>query len=313
MARQFRLKAKREYSRLDLFLNEQMTDISRTQVGKLIKENHVTVNDRPVQKKNITVMPGDIVAVELTEPEGDATLYQPSIKLDSLKLYEDDYLLVVDKPAGISVHPGSGAWEETILDVFKYHYPQVENIATTDTERPGIVHRLDKETSGVLLLAKDTICMKRLQKQFKRRDVKKTYLALVSGRLRFRSGTIDVPLIRSQRNRTRFRAADTNRMDENSPRVREAVTHYRVARQFDDFALIKVFPLTGRTHQIRVHFSHLGKPVLGDRLYGKPGNFPRLALHAYSLEFFHPITGQVLIACSSFPAIFREFLKKQYR
>jgi 23S rRNA pseudouridine1911/1915/1917 synthase len=231
--------------------------------------------------------------------------FQPSIELK--KLFEDDYLLIVDKPCGISVHPGSGDRVETLLDIFRFHYPRVEEME--DTERPGIVHRLDKDTSGALLLAKDIITMKRLQKQFKRMEVKKTYLALVHGHMRYRNGTIDAPIARSPRNRTRFKVIDhPDAADMGNSR--EAVTEFSVIRQYRDFSLVKVFPLTGRTHQIRVHLSYYGNPVLGDRVYGKGHSLKRLALHAYSLEFRHPMTGNVISSYSVFPGVFRNFLRQ---
>jgi 23S rRNA pseudouridine1911/1915/1917 synthase len=309
----FSLKAKAPYTRIDHFLNELITSLSRSQIAKLIKDNHIKLNGRTVKKKNLPIIPGDIVEVEIEirEAEAEAATYRPSLSLDAIKLYEDDYLLIIDKPRGISMHPGSGAREETILDVFRYHYPRMEGIETGADERPGIVHRLDKETSGVVILAKDQVTMKRLQKQFKRRQVKKTYMALVSGSPRYRNGTIDVPLARSQRNRTRFRAARAG--DERAGAAREAVTHYTVIRQYSDFSLVKAFPLTGRTHQIRVHFAHLGNPILGDPVYGKAHTFERLALHAYSIEFYHPVTNQKIISYSPFPGVFREFIKKNHR
>lgn len=310
--KRFSLKAKKAWPRLDHFLNETIQDLSRTQIAKLIKENHIVLNGKTVNKKNIAIAGGDVVAVEYHVPE--AVTHQfitPSLSMLDIRCYEDDYLLVIDKPKGISVHPGSGTREETILDVLRHHCPRIENIETGEDERPGIVHRLDKDTSGIMLLAKDTITMKRLQKQFKRREVKKTYMALVAGHPRFSNGTIDVPLTRSRRDRTRFRAARPG--DDRGGTVREAVTDYSVVRRFGDFSLVKAFPLTGRTHQIRVHFAHTGNPILGDPVYGKNHTFKRLALHAYSIEFCHPWTEQPMVAYSPFPAVFREFIKEWYK
>jgi len=297
-----RFKAKKAYPRLDHFLNESLTDMSRSRVVQLIKEGHIKLNGQPVSKKNIRLREGDVVDVELVEHEKEKRKeYFPTFELK--KLFEDDYLLIIDKPCGVPVHPGSGTHRDTILDVFRFHYPQIDEIP--DTERPGIVHRLDKDTSGVLILAKDNIAVKRLQKKFKRREVKKTYLALVSGHPRYRNGTIDVPIARSLRNRTRYRAVEVD-----AANAREAVTQFSVIREYSDFSLVKIFPLTGRTHQIRVHLSYYRNPILGDTVYGKRGTFERLALHAYSLEFFHPITGQLIMSYSPFPLVFRNFLKE---
>ena len=306
-----RFKAKKAYARVDHFLTESLGGISRSRIAQFIAENRVKLNDRPVSKKNLPIREGDAVEVEWREEEPKTLPYQPSVQLK--KLYEDEYLLIIDKPSGISVHPGSGERGETILDLFRFHYPQIE--AIKDTERPGIVHRLDKDTSGVLLLAKDTVSMRRLQKQFKRREVKKTYLALVQGRLRYRNGTIDAPLARSPRQRTRFQVVSPGRGFKGSEdpgareKVREAVTEFSVIRQYDDFSFVRLFPLTGRTHQVRVHLCYYGNPVLGDRIYGRAQSFKRLALHAYSLEFRHPWTGNVMVSTSVFPEVFRNFLR----
>lgn len=299
-----KFKSNKSYARLDHFLNESLPEISRTQIGKLIKENRVRLNDKPVSRKNTEILPEDVVEIEIPQPETKE--FTPSFELK--KLYEDDYIVIIDKPSGVSVHVGAGEYQETILDVFGFHYPEIKEIENTD--RPGIVHRLDKDTSGILLLARDTRSMKRLQKQFKRREVKKTYLALVSGGVRFRSGTIDAPIVRSPRNRTKFIV--TSKEHESAEGAREAVTEYSVVREYEDFSFVRLMPHTGRTHQLRVHFSHLGNPILGDRMYGKESSFERLALHAYSIEFRHPITGHLITAFSPFPPVFRNFIKNAY-
>lgn len=309
--KQFSLKAKKAWPRLDHFLNETIEDLSRSQIVKLIKDNHITLNGKPVDKKNTPLIPGDMVTIEYQAPENKTqTIIKTSLTMESIRRYEDQYLIIIEKPQGISVHPGSGVREETILDILRQHCPQIDEIETGQDERPGIVHRLDKDTSGIMLLAKDTITMKRLQKQFKHRDVKKTYMALVAGHPRFTNGTIDVPLTRSRRDRTRFRAARPG--DERMGTVREATTDYSVVRSFKDFSLVKAFPLTGRTHQIRVHFAHAGNPILGDTIYGRNHPFCRLALHAYAIEFLHPRTGQLMTAYAPLPLVFREFIKDAY-
>jgi 23S rRNA pseudouridine1911/1915/1917 synthase len=296
-----RFKAKEAYSRLDLFLTESLGNMSRSQVARLIKENHVKLNDKPITRKNSEIRVGDVIDVELEE--ASALAYRPSIEL--VRLFEDDNLLIIDKPCGVAVHPGSGEHRETILDVFRFYYPRIGEIE--DTERPGIVHRLDKDTSGVLILAKDTVSMRRLQKQFKRRKVRKTYLALVSGELRYRNGVIDAPIGRSLRDRTRFKVVDVD-----DTRGREAITEFSVIRYYPgrNFSFIRVFPHTGRTHQVRVHLSYYGNPILGDPIYGKAHTFERLALHAYGIEFLHPITANVIRSYSVLPDIFRLFLEK---
>lgn len=305
-----RFIAKKEYSRLDHFLSEMLTEMSRSQASKLILDNHVKLNDKPVTKKNREIKSGDVLDIELIEAEENTT--PPSLQLH--KLFEDDYLLIIDKPCGVTVHKGAGEKEETILDVFRYYYPQVKEMEELEPERPGIVHRLDKDTSGVMVLAKDIRTMRRLQKQFKRHDVQKTYVALVEGTVRYRNGTIEVPIARCHKNRTRFRAVEENEAEQ-FPDAREAITDYHVDYQFKDCALLSAAPQTGRTHQLRIHMAFIGNPVLGDPWYGRNNKlkFARLGLHAYCIEFVHPITGFGIRAFSPMPESFRLFIRKKMK
>lgn len=300
---EIKLTASEDYPRIDLFIAEHLEEISRSQVEKLIRSGNVKLNHVVVTRKNERISEGD--TVELSLPETPAPNQAPPVTepqtLDIL--YEDDYLLIIDKPNGISVHPGAGERQNTILDIFRSLYPQIDDIP--DTDRPGIVHRLDKETSGVLVLAKDEITMKRMQKKFKRREVEKTYLALVQGKLRYMNGTIDVPLARNPRNRKKYMAV-TYAHYENA---REAMTDFSLIKEFDDFSFVRLQPHTGRTHQLRVHMAHFGNPVLGDQVYGKSTGFRRLALHAHRIEFEHPWTGEIVIARSPFPEVFRRYMK----
>ena len=293
------LKAKKTCRRIDHFLKESLKDTSRSMIEKLMESGRVKLNYHIIQKKNTEIQTGDVVEIELTEPEKKK--YKPSQELK--KLFEDDFLLIIKKPPGISVHPGAGENQETILDIFRYYYPRINEIK--DTIRPGIVHRLDKDTSGILVLAKDEIAMKKLQKEFKKRIVKKTYLGLIKGRMRYLNGTIDVPIKRSIKNRRKFVAVTEGISD----KARSSVTKFSVIREFQNFSLVKLFPITGRTHQIRVHLSHYGNPVLGDRVYGRGDSFERLALHAYSIEFIHPISGNTILSYSPMPKTFRDFIK----
>jgi 23S rRNA pseudouridine1911/1915/1917 synthase len=295
-------KAAKHYPRIDLFLTEFLPALSRSKIAKLIKESQVKLNDIIITRKNKEVSPNDRIEVEFIEPE--VKVYQPSTGLK--KLFEDEYLLIIDKPSGITVHPGAGEKYETILDILTYYYPQVKEIE--DTDRPGIVHRLDKDTSGVLILTKDGKTMEKMQRLFKKREVKKTYLALVSGTMRHRHGTIAEPIMRSRRKRKKFIVAK----GEDIETAREAVTDFSVVWQFPHFALVKLFPHTGRTHQLRVHLTHYGCPILGDKIYGKKETFERMSLHAYSIEFLHPITGHLITSFSPLPRIFRDFIKKEF-
>lgn len=291
------------WERIDHYLTTILPELSRNRIEKLIKNRQVALNGAPLLKKSQEIHAGDRVVVEI---EGaDETVYLPSRTL--ARLFEDEWLLVIDKPSGLSVHPGAGARQETVLDIFRYHYPQVEEMA--DLERPGIVHRLDKDTSGVLILAKSDEALARMQELFQEREMHKTYLALVSGRMRFRNGTIDLPLARSLKNRARFEVAGEDREDR-----REALTDFSVLREFDKFTYVRLMPKTGRTHQLRVHLAHFGNPVLGDFLYGKTRgkDFPRLALHAYRIEFVHPFTGNSLRITSPLPADLRRYMMENF-
>jgi 23S rRNA pseudouridine1911/1915/1917 synthase len=297
-----RFKANRNYPRIDHFLRESLENTSRSQIETLFYNNKISLNNHPVKRKNTKIKVNDIVEVEFTTEK--ISIYTPSMTLQ--KLYEDKDLIIINKPPGISVHEGPGSSRETILDLFNYYYPQVKPIE--NAERPGIVHRLDKETSGILILAKNTITMRGLQKQFKERRIKKTYIAMVSGHLRVRHGTINASIGRNPKRRFRYMVFESN--TSYSGKIREAITHYSVQYEFKDITLIKLFPHTGRTHQLRVHLAHLGHPILGDNIYGRGKDFQRLALHAYGIEFEHPVTGHKFTSCSPLPSIFRLYLKK---
>ncbi len=297
------LQAAESWERLDHFLAACLQDLSRSGVEKLIRAGRVQVNGAAETKKSREILPGDRVVVE--QPVASRPPYSPSRSLK--KLHEDEWLLIIDKPAGLAVHPGAGGRQETILDIFRHEYPQLGSLA--EKERPGIVHRLDKDTSGVLILAKSDEAVRRLQELFQRREMQKTYLALVKGEMRFRNGTIDRPLARSLKNRARFEVAVEEREDK-----REAVTEFSLIREFPGFSFVKLMPHTGRTHQLRVHLAHFGNPVLGDVLYNKSRgkDFPRLALHAFRIAFDHPFTGQPVQATSPLPDDLRRYMVENF-
>jgi len=298
------LRVKEYWERIDHYLATALQPLSRSRVEKLIREGRVALNGVVVRKKSGEVFPDDRVVVEIEIEE--ETVFVPSRSLR--KLFEDEWLLVIDKPSGLPVHPGAGEKMETVLDLFRHYYPQIAAFA--DQERPGIVHRLDKDTSGVLILAKNEEALARMQELFQEREMQKTYLALVKGRLRFRNGTIDLPLARSLKQRARFEVVGEDREDR-----REATTDFSVIREFEKFTYVRLTPKTGRTHQLRVHLAHFGNPVLGDILYGKTRgqDFPRLALHAYRIEFVHPFTGNLLTVTSPLPADLRKYMVENYK
>jgi len=262
--------------RLDRFLADRLPDLSRVQVQRLIKTGLATVNDQPA-KPAYRVEPGDRVVVRVPEAS------EPMIRPEPIPLqivYEDDYLLAVDKPAGMVVHPAAGHTGGTLVNALLAYCPQVADVGGVD--RAGIVHRLDKDTSGVLLVAKDPETHAVLQRQFKHRQVRKTYLALVEGRVYPKEGIVEAPVGRDRRARKRMAVTRTGR---------PAVTQYRAVEYFSDHTLLQIRPHTGRTHQVRVHLAWLGYPVVGDRVYGRRRQtlLPhRHFLHAQELVFTHP-------------------------
>ena len=219
-------------------------------------------------------------------------------------IYEDESLLVVDKPAGMVVHPGAGNKKGTLVHALLGRGTTLSMGDTKVKDRPGIVHRLDKETSGLLIVAKNNEAHRKLQDQFESRTVTKIYTALVSGRVDFEEGHIEDPLSRHLKIRRKMAVSK-------SELAKEALTKYRVLERFGFSTLLKVRILTGRTHQIRVHLAHLGHPVLGDELYGKKESAPRLCLHASKIEFTHPKTGKMMFFESPLPPEFEAALKEE--
>jgi 23S rRNA pseudouridine1911/1915/1917 synthase len=216
-------------------------------------------------------------------------------------LYEDEHLLAVDKPAGLAVHPGPGHSAGTLVNAVLAHCPDLPGIG--GVQRPGIVHRLDKDTSGVILIAKTEAAHRGLSGQLQRREIKKTYLALVEGRVDPIEALIEAPIGRDPNNRRRMAVLATN--------GRDAQTRYRVLEQFPTQCLVEASPITGRTHQIRVHLASIGHPVVADPIYGRPSPLsPRVLLHAHRLSFDHPVTGEPLSLEAPLPADFREALGK---
>lgn len=294
------LEVKRERAglRLDRFLALELTDFSRSRLQGLIEGGHVKLNDEQPRNREV-VRTGDIVHVSVPAPE---KIEAEAEAIAFPILFEDDDLLVIDKPAGMVVHPAAGNWEHTLVNALLSHCPTLSGIG--GKERPGIVHRLDKETSGCLVVAKNDATHRELSKQFAARTLKKTYLALVAGRLKKQSGSIDAPIGRHPIHRQRMSIARLSR-------GRSALTEYRVLRSGAEMSLVECALHSGRTHQIRVHLHHLGHPVLGDKLYGPKlaKAFPRQMLHAWRLGFTHPRTREWREFEAPLPADFNEALK----
>ena len=264
--------------RLDKFVSEKCLGLSRTQAQRLVDEGNVTVNDRTA-KSSLKLTVGDRVAVTIppTPPSPLAAEAMP-LKI----VYEDADLLVIDKPAGLTVHPAPGHPGGTLINAILAYYPRLAEIS--DSLRPGIVHRLDKDTSGLMIVAKNTAAQLNLVEQFRARTVKKAYLVLVRGKLKPESGIIEAALGRSPSDRKRMAVVREGL---------EARTGYRVVKYLGGYTLLEVMPETGRTHQIRVHLAAIGYPVVGDGVYGfKSKHLSRQFLHAYKLGFNLPSIGQ---------------------
>lgn len=296
-------------ARLDSFLASKLQDISRTRIQRGIEDGDVLVNERP-SKASYRVRSGDRIEVDLPEPPRLELTREP-IPLSII--FEDDDLIVVDKPAGMVVHPGAGVDSGTLANALAYHF---NNLSETGGRiRPGIVHRIDKETSGLLVVAKNDVVHERLSDQFRTREVLKLYLALVYGRVSQSTGEVSARIGRSPHNRTRMAVL-------RGGAGREAVTLYRVEELFSEFTLLQVRIKTGRTHQIRVHMAHVGHPVVGDETYGSGRiNLVRVPsvksairtmnrhfLHSAHLAFRHPRSGERLQFDSHLPEELRQLL-----
>ncbi len=282
--RTFKVDPENSQVRLDVFLTEHLTEVpSRTFAQKLIAAGQVCVNQKKV-KAHYKLSPGDEVTVEDFKIVSRQSLKAEDIPLDIV--YEDDCLLLVNKPAGLLVHPANAANPSgTLVNALLHH---CRKLSTVDEEtRPGIVHRLDRETSGLVLVAKDNKTHAHLSEQFQSRQVFKKYLAIVEGVVQFDEGVVDAALGRDRRYYDRKRISFEDD-------AKEAQTYYRTLKRFKSRSLVALFPKTGRTHQLRVHMAYLGHPILGDTKYGKRHTFPRLALHAQAIGFLHPRTKQYI-------------------
>jgi 23S rRNA pseudouridine1911/1915/1917 synthase len=275
------ITADRSGERLDLFVVRKLPELTRSRVRKLIDEGFVLVDDKTPAKAGVSLEAGQRVSITLPPPESD-TLVPESTQLRII--YEDDDLLVVDKPAGMAVHPSPGHSAGTLVHALLAYSPTLSGVA--GKKRPGIVHRLDKDTSGLIMVAKNDAAHLALAKQLKDRKVEKTYIALVEGHIDPPEGVIDAPIARHPTHRRKMAVAAGGR---------ESRTRFRVLREIGGYSLVELHPETGRTHQLRVHLASIGHPVAGDRMYGyakRVDGFPRQFLHAQRLVFAHPTTGE---------------------
>jgi len=302
--REFIVSAESADTRVDVFLARHMPDWSRSQIQRLIRAGLVTMDARSARKAGEAVEAGQRVTVRVERQEIRAAPEALPLSI----VYEDADLVVVSKSAGMVVHVGAGVKTGTLVNALLHH---IGTLSTAGGElRPGIVHRLDKMTSGLVIVAKNDFAHRALAAQFKGRDVHKTYTLLVHGRVAKDSGEIAAPVGRDPIRRVRMKVGGI--------RPREALTRYRVLRRFPCFTLLEAEPRTGRTHQIRVHFASLGHPVVGDTLYGAPGKL-RIAgreettlnrnfLHASAIEFRHPRTEALVSLRAPLPIELERFL-----
>lgn len=295
---EFIVEPRYEGRRVDVFLAESLGGrFSRGEIQTAVTAGAVTLNGKPA-KSSTSLKAGDRVQGAL-EPKARGAMRAESRALNVL--YEDEFLMVIDKPAGLVVHPGAGNREGTLVNALLGRGGALSD--ASGPLRPGIVHRLDKNTSGVLLVAKTNEAHRKLQSQFAERSIKKTYSALVKGRIEFEEGRIEAPIGYHPKIREKMAVS-------RAVLAREAETHYRVVERFKHATLLSVRLVTGRTHQIRVHMAHLGHPVFGDSTYGSSSESGRLGLHAQRIEFVHPQTGKVIEFESPLPEDYRQLIER---
>lgn len=285
--------------RIDLFLSEELEDFSRSNIQKNISNGNILVNDKNV-KANYKLRLNDVVKFVTEEPK---ELEITKTKMDLNVVYEDEYVILINKDQGIVVHPAPGHYNDTIVNGLMYHC-EGNLSGINGVMRPGIVHRIDKDTSGVIVIAKNDVAHNELAKQFFDHSITRKYYAIVCGNIKEDSGTIDKPIARAKNDRKRM-AIDKD--------GRRAVTHYRVIERFGKYTLIEAQLETGRTHQIRVHFASIEHPLLGDAIYNKSKITFKLegqALHAKVLGFVHPKTKEYMEFETELPEYFENVLTK---
>lgn len=296
----FSLTAAESGIRIDSFLAAELQDISRSSAQKLIENGLVTLCGKTVKKNHKTTV-GECFEVSLPDPEITDIVPQ-NIPLDIV--YEDDDVIVINKPRGMVVHPAPGHPDGTLVNALMYHCgSSLSGIG--GVVRPGIVHRIDMDTSGLLIVAKNDTAHAHLSAQLADRSLSRVYEAVVYGRLKDDSGTISAPIGRHPTDRKRMAVTDKN--------SRNAVTHYEVIARYHGFTHVRCILETGRTHQIRVHMAHIGHPLLGDLIYGRKKPEKGLSgqcLHAKKLKFIHPSTGQPMVFETQLPEYFQTVLKK---
>ena len=285
-------------ARIDKWLSDNIDDLSRSSIQRMLKENNILINSQSVSK-NYKLQTNDVIDINIPEPK-ELDVIPQNIPVDIV--YEDDDLLVVNKPKGMVVHPAAGNPDGTLVNALLYHCKgRLSSI--NGVIRPGIVHRIDKYTSGLLIVAKTDKAHTNLAKQIKEHSFKREYVGIVCGRMSDENGTVNAPIGRHKLNRKKMCVTDKN--------SKKAITHYEVLETFDKYSLLKFRLETGRTHQIRVHMSYIGHPILGDDVYGKSfKGIDGQCLHAKKIGFVHPTTEEYMEFDSELPEYFDNILKK---
>ncbi|HAZ45346.1 MAG TPA: RluA family pseudouridine synthase [Cyanobacteria bacterium UBA11369] len=287
--------------RLDRWLSNQLSDLSRSRIQKLIEQGNVQINGETCTDKNAKVKPGD--RIHLTIPEAQPTNIQPEdIPLDIL--YEDDRILILNKPAGLVVHPAAGHTDGTLVNALLAHCPLAE---IGGEQRPGIVHRLDKDTTGAIAIAKTDQAYQHLQAQLKAKTARREYLGVVYGVPKTESGSVNQPIGRHPVDRKKMAVVPEEKGG------RPAITHWQIKERLGNYTLIHFQLETGRTHQIRVHSAYMGHPIVGDPLYSSGRdigvNLPGQALHAWKLTLQHPVSGEWISVTAPLPKAFNTLLE----
>ncbi len=289
-------------SRLDIFLNafskKNNLGLSRTSLQKLIREGKILLNGSGKIRQKYAVKNGDELVLVI-EDKKRSGIAPEQIPLDVV--YQDDDIAVINKPCGLVVHPAPGNYEHTLVNALLQHFKKLSDV---NPQRPGIVHRLDKDTSGLLVIAKNNSSHLALSEQFSEHSIKRKYIAIVKGRVEFNEGVVEMPIGRHPKKRKDMAVG----FGQNS---KYAKTCYRTLKRGDQFSLLELEPFTGRTHQLRVHLAYLGHPILGDVKYGRNNEFSRLALHARYIGFIHPATKKFMEFSSDTPEEFTQAFKNK--
>lgn len=288
--------------RLDRYLSQNLSDLSRSRIQQLIEQGHVQVNDQICTSKKVNLKIGDRISLEIPAIE-PLQLLAADIPLDIL--YEDEELIILNKPAGLVVHPAPGHPEGTLVNAILAHCPNLPGIG--GIQRPGIVHRLDKDTTGAIVIAKTDLAYQHLQAQLQAKTARREYLGLVYGVPKTETGSIDLPIGRNPQDRKKMGIVSIE------DGGRAAITHWQVQERLANYTLIHFQLETGRTHQIRVHSAKIGHPIVGDPLYSSAHsigvNLPGQALHAWKLQLQHPVSGKLLQVTAPLPRSFTTLLE----